>query len=204
MIAKQLHVRFVAVIVVALATLALPTSAQAQLGATCPLQSVAQVFLPWGDLGWYASVPDGGLEAGGGAWSLAGGARVVEENEPFYVRRATDRWSLALGPGASAASPPMCIGPGHPTLRFFIRNTGSDDAMLTVTVEFTDPSGREQTVPIGVIGAGPEWRPSPPLPVTINLLSLVAVQRASFRFTASGGGGHWGIDDVYVDPYGKG
>ncbi|HET6551773.1 MAG TPA: hypothetical protein VFG79_25115 [Solirubrobacter sp.] len=204
MIAKQLHVRLVAVVVVALAALALPTSAQAQLGATCPLRSVAQVFLPWGDLGWYASVPDGGLEAGGGSWDLRGGAHVVEENEPFHVRRATDRWSLALVPGASAASASMCIGPGHPTVRFFVRNSGSDQAVLTVTVEFTDPSGAQQSVPIGVIGAGAEWQPSPPLPVAINLLSLLAIQHASFRFTASGGGGHWGIDDVYVDPYGKG
>jgi hypothetical protein len=180
--------------------LGLPADAHA---AVCLGQPLAQRFLPWHDPGWYASVPDGGFEKGAASWTLAGGAAAVEGNEPYHVGNRSDHQSLALPSGASATSPAMCISTGHPTLRFFARNNGSRAAALTLSAVFRDLSGRTQTVSIGAITAG-EWAPTPLLPVVFNALSPVSTQSIAFRFAPADDRGRWRIDDVYVDPYGKG
>jgi hypothetical protein len=182
-------------------TLALPAAAQA---AACPAQPVAQRFLPWADPGWYAAVPDGGFEGPAASWTLAGGTAVVAGNEPYFVGTPLDQSSLALPSGASATSAGMCTGLGHPTLRFFARNLGSPHATLTVSAVIRDPNGAEQTVPIGVITAGAEWAPTPPVPVASNVLSPLCTQSTAFRFAPADNRGRWSIDDVYLDPYGKG
>jgi hypothetical protein len=64
-----------------------------------------------------------------------------------------------------------------------------------------DLGGEERTLPIAALTAD-DWAPTAPLPVGLNLLALVLPQSVAFRFEASGG--MWAIDDVYVDPYGKG
>jgi len=130
-------------------------------------------------------------------------ATVVEGNEPFHVRAAGDSRALALAPGAAASSPSACIGPGSPTLRFFVRSEQAARTSLTVTVELTDPSGAVRSVPVGVILPTTAWQPSPVLPVLVNTVALLTPQQAVFRFTPQGPGTWW-IDDVYVDPYGKG
>jgi hypothetical protein len=180
--------------------LALPADAHA---TACPGQPLAQRFLPWYDPGWYTSAPDGGFEKGAASWTLAGGAAAIEGNEPYHVGKRSDHKSLALPSGASATSPSMCIGTGHPTLRFFARNSGSHSAALTLSAVFRDLSGRTQTVPIGAITAG-EWAPTPLLPVVFNALSPVSTQSIAFHFAPADDRGRWWIDDVYVDPYGKG
>jgi hypothetical protein len=193
--------RRAALLALAVSLAGAPASAHAWLGA-CPAQPVAQVFLPWADPAWYEAVPDGGLEAGGAGWALGGGAAVVGGNEPYHVHSASDSRSLALPPAASAASPAVCLGPGHPTLRFFARSDAATRSALTVSAEFADPAGVRRSVPIGVITPTAAWRPSPALPIVLNTLALVGPQQAVFRFTAGDGG--WSVDDVYVDPYGKG
>ena len=172
--------------------------------AGCPGQSLAQAFLPWTDPAWYTPVPDGGFEARAAVWALRNGATVVADNEPYRVGAAVDRWSLALPPGASATSGALCIGVAHPTLRFFVRNSGSQTATLAVSVEFRDPDGSPQSLPIGLVTGGSDWGPTVALPVAANVLSPASVNEAAFRFAATDGGGTWWIDDVYVDPYGKG
>jgi hypothetical protein len=92
---------------------------------------------------------------------------------------------------------------GHPTLRLFARNTGAADSTLTVQVEFTDGRGLSVLTPIAALHAGRDWAPSAPLPITANLLSPTGVQNVAFVFTPDKRG-QWAIDDVYVDPYGKG
>src|SRR5918995_4672663 len=114
----------VALVLFAIAVASVPGEAHAQIWSGCAAEPVARVFLPWGDPGWYASVPDGGLEAGGAGWTLRAGAAVVDGNEPFHVRSDSDARALSLPPGASASTPGTCVGPGHPTLRFFLRNMG--------------------------------------------------------------------------------
>lgn len=196
------RLRWAAQLALIAAAAAVPAEAQADAPAPCDPVPVAQVFLPWADPAWYSLVPDGGLEQGGAGWTMRAGAAVVGGNEPYYVRAPSDARSLALPNGASAGTPPVCVGPGHPTLRFFVRNTGAVTGLLAVTVEFVDPLGVLRTVPVGSVTAGSAWMPSPVLLVPTNVLSLVGGRTVTFRFTPNGGA--WGVDDVYVDPYGKG
>jgi hypothetical protein len=176
----------------------------AGLAQACPLQSLTQIFLPWGDPAWYAPVPDSGFEALPGGWTLRGDARVVDGNEPFYVRAAGDTHSLSLPSSSSATSGAACVGLDHPTLRLFVRNTGAPGATLNVQVEFTDNRGLSVLAPIGALKAGPDWSPSAPLLIVANLLSALGVQQVHFVFSPADRSGKWAIDDVYVDPYGKG
>jgi hypothetical protein len=97
----------------------------------------------------------------------------------------------------------MCIGLEHPTIRLFARNTGSPLSTLGVSVVFSDLLGVTRSLPIGVIGAGDTWSPTPVMPILVNLLALTGDQRVAFRFTALDDRGEWTIDDVYVDPYKK-
>ena len=187
------------VILGALAILALPGPAHA---AGCPDQALDRTFRPWLDPAWYTPAPNGGLESGASGWTLERGAAVVDGNEPFHVGGSGDASSLALPPGGSATTARMCIGVEHPTLRLFARNTGDPASVLTVSVVFRDPLGLRHSLPVGLIAAGPEWAPTPIVPVVVNLLSLLGDQQVAFRFAATGG--EWTIDDVYVDPYKKG
>jgi hypothetical protein len=123
-------------------------------------------------------------------WTLAGGAAVVEGNQPFLPGDS----SLSLPAGASATTAPICIGLEHPTVRFFARNTGSALSLLRVSAVVG-----ESEVPLGLVPAGREWAPSPALLLGVNLLGADSV---AFRFAADGG--QWSVDDVYVDPYSKG
>jgi hypothetical protein len=184
--------------VLALAALASAGTSAAQASG-CLEQPVSQTFLPWLDVAWYVPAPGGGFEGGTGDWALTGGAAIVDGNEPFLAGGR----SLALPGGASATSAPMCIGVEHPTLRLFARNTGAPDSALAVSVVFSDPFGVRRSLPVGVVGAGANWAPTPIVPVLVNLLALTGSRQVSFRFTALGDGGEWTIDDVYVDPYKK-
>jgi hypothetical protein len=179
--------------------LAVPASAVAQ---TCPLQSVAQVFLPWGDPARYASVSDGGMETQQGAWTLSDSATFTSGNEPFFVRSRTDLWSAKLKSGASAVSASTCIGIGHPTLRLFARSANPTQGTLRIAVEYTDLTGVRRSQQIALLAGDGSWGPTPLVAIIANALSLVVPQQVRFRFSADGG--QWLIDDVYVDPYGKG
>jgi hypothetical protein len=182
----------------ALVILGQPAGAHA---ASCPAVPVAQRFAPWSDPGWYAPVPGGGFEDGTAPWTLAGGAAAVAGNEPFHIGSPDDRRSLALPPDASATSPAICIGPEHPTLRLLARYGGPRTGSIAVSAVVRVADGSTRTLPIGVFTAG-EWAPTAPLPVGLNAVALLAPQTVAFRFTARGGAS--AIDDVYVDPYGKG
>jgi hypothetical protein len=183
--------------ILALAALALAPSSAGASG--CPQQSLSQTFLPWMDVSWYVPARNGGFEGGDADWTLTGGAEVVGGSNPYL---AGDH-SLALPGGASATTAPMCIGVEHPTIRLFARNTGAPLSTVTVSVVFSDLLGVTRSLPVGLIGAGDTWSPTPVMPILVNLLSLTGDQRVAFRFTAADDGGEWTIDDVYVDPYKK-
>jgi hypothetical protein len=185
--------------ILALAALGFSVPASA-LAAGCPPQSLSQTFLPWLDVAWYVPAPDGGFEGGAEDWTLTGGAALVDGDNPYL----SGEHALALPGGASATTGPMCIGVEHPTIRLFARNAGSPTSVLGVSVVFSDPLlGVTRSLPVGLIGAGDSWSPTPVLPVVVNLLSLLGNQQASFRFTPLDDRGEWTIDDVYVDPYKK-
>jgi hypothetical protein len=187
-----------------LCALVFPVGARAALDGTgCPAQPVSQPFTPWMDPGWYTFLPDGGFEAGGAGWTVGAPASVVAGNEPYHVHAAGDARSLQLPAGASAVSPAVCIAAAHPAVRFFVRNTGSLASQLTVDVLFAGPDGTPQSLRIGRLTATASWRPSPVLPIGVNLLSPLGTQQIRLRFGA-GQSGSWSVDDVYLDPYGKG
>jgi hypothetical protein len=193
------RVRAVLLVLCGLA-LALPATAAAQAG--CPSQPTAQVFMPWSDPGWYAPVSDGGMEAQTGAWGLLDSAKFVNGNEPYFVRSPSDAWSLSLSSGASATSAPMCVSLGHPTLRLFAHSGNAAAGRLHIAVEYTDVTGARRAQEIALLAGDGGWAPTPPIAIFANALSLLIPQQVAFRFTAEGA--KWQIDDVYVDPYGKG
>jgi hypothetical protein len=189
-------------VVMAVCAFLLGAPASARAFEACPTQPRAQVFAPWGDPSWYALAPDGGMETRAGAWRLSGAAAFVNGNEPFFVRSRGDLWSLRLPAGAEAASAPTCIGLGHPTLRFFVRNTGAATGRLQVSVGFVDPAGIPRSLPLGVLTGSSTWAPTPILPILVNLTSPLSAQYVTLRLEPAGG--DWQVDDVFLDPYGKG
>jgi hypothetical protein len=194
-----------ALVVMAVLAVAAPAPAASQAVAGCDGQLMEQPFLPWLDPAQYVLAPDGGLEAGGSAWTLAGGARVVAGNEPWRVRGAGDSRSLALPAGSSATTGWMCVSLLHPTLRLFVSNEGFLLSTLKVEVLFADSVGTVKAVPIATILATSAWQPTLPLPILVNAMNLPLVTdgtlAVALRFTPLGSGGSWRLDDTYVDPY---
>jgi hypothetical protein len=196
--------RLLAVSAFALALIAAPASAAEQAGssADCNAQTLSKPFAPWLDYADYTMPDDASFEGGAAGWTLGNGAAVVADNEPFHVNGADDSSALRLPAGSSALSTPICIGLGHPTLRFFARsNTSLTLSTLRVDVHFRDFSGKERAIPVGVVLPGSRWQPTLPMPVVANLLSLLpgGPSEVTLGFTPMGSATWW-IDDVYVDP----
>jgi hypothetical protein len=178
--------------------LAAPAAHAEEGGDGCPGDVLERPFAPWNDNAWYTLAPDGDLTDGGAGWDLDG-AEIVDDNEPWYVHGGDTPAAVGLESGDSATTPPICVTILHPTMRFFARSTGGALGAMTVEVLF----GNGNSLPIGVlIGLlhGEEWAPSHPTPIVANYFH----NEVRFRFTALGGNSSWVVDDVYVDPYGKG
>jgi hypothetical protein len=167
--------------------------------ATCDGEILEQPFAQWSDSAYYVLLSDGDVTDGGAGWDLDG-AEVVEDNEPWYVHGGDTPAAVRIGDGAVATTPPICVTPDHPTMRFFVRNAGSEDGALLVEVV----SDEHLVLPIGVVSGtdqDAEWAPSPILQILANEFD----DEVAFRFTATGSAeSAWVIDDVYVDPYKKG
>jgi hypothetical protein len=168
----------------------------------CKAQPASQVFLRWLDPLRYELAPGGAAESATG-WTLSGGARIVSGNEPWKVGNSRDSKSLQLPRGSRATTGVMCVGIGHPVMRFFARRTsGFLLDSLAVEVLFETAGGQVASLPVGVVLAGGSWQPTLPFPVLASLLPLLPGQQTpvAFRFTPIGSG-TWQIDDVYVDPW---
>jgi hypothetical protein len=196
----------VAAALVASAALAVtpPVSAGAS-AASCAPRALSQPFLPWSDASQYFLMSGGDLESSAG-WTFSGGARLIDGNEPFYAHSPADAHSLFLPSGASGRTASACVDADEPTMRFFVRNTGSPLSLLAVDARIrTTLLGLtvETTLPVGVVlGTAKTWQPS--LPVLFKLSAnqlLGGTTTVDFRFTALGLGGKWQVDDVYVDPF---
>jgi hypothetical protein len=167
----------------------------------CTPQPTSKAFAGWGDNALYELAPGGAFEAGDPSWSLSGGASVVDGNEPWKVRTASDSRSLRLPPGASATSPVMCVGIEHPTLRLFAKNNRALLSTLTVEVIFETSLGLRASLPIGLMLPSGQWKPSPRFLVVANLLPLLPGEKTPVQFRVrSVGLGTWSVDDFYVDP----
>lgn len=173
--------------------------------ANCKTQTLAQPFKPWLDYFQYTLVPGGNFESGARGWSLSG-ASIIKDNEPFYVGSAKDSRGLSLGSSGAATSAPVCVSVDYPVMRMFVRNRGTLTSLLAVDVLFEDAAGAVRTLQIGVVAGSSSWNPTLPVPVVANLLALLPDERTAiaFRFRATGSGGDWRIDDVYVDPHRRG
>ena len=171
----------------------------------CADQELERPFLPWLDPAYYTLVPDGSFSKNARGWSRSQ-AKVVEENEPWNVARQSATAALRVNAGGSATSPAMCVGIGHPTLRFFARNEGSSLDRLDVDVLFEDAGGNVRSLRIWSVTGHSRWSPTLPVPILVNLLPLLPGEQTpvAFRFSSPDSGSAWTIDDVYVDPYKKG
>ncbi len=165
-------------------------------------QEAKRVFLPLLDVAQYQFAPDGGFEAGGEGWNLAGGAAVTSGNSTHHVHSDADTQSLSLPAGSSALSPRICVGIEHPTLRFFSKKVSGLNLLstMTVSVRAVTTLGLVVELPIGVVTPTGNWQPTLPMTVVANLLPLLPGDHTpvQFRFTAVSGS--WQIDDIYVDP----
>jgi hypothetical protein len=191
---------------IVLAAVALAVSAFAAAGAqACDNTGAAQVFKPWGDLRSYVLAPDGGFEAGGSGWTLAGGATAVAGNESFFLHDSSDSGSLALPAGSSAVSPPICMAIDTPSFRLFARNSGDPSAELRVEASYS-LLGLLRTKTVGTVNSGSAWAPSQSLSTVLSLSTIVGTVIPSsiqIRITPLGSGGQWQVDDLYIDPFAR-
>jgi hypothetical protein len=194
----------VAAATAALVALVALVPAGARAAGDCPEQPAAQIFSPWGDPAWYVPAPGGSFEDGAPGWTLSDGAAIQAGNEDTVAANAGDERSLALPAGSEAVTAPICIDIAHPTIRLFVRNTGSPESTLRVAVRYRGLLGIPLTLPVGDVTGGSEWGPSDTVPVVVNLLTLVGGNGATFELAPNDDAGDWSIDDVYVDPYSKG
>jgi hypothetical protein len=170
---------------------------------SCDAQPLSRPFVPWLDPANYTPLAGGTFENGAPGWTVSGATKVVEGNEPWKVSGAGDHRSLRIPAGASATSPAICVGLGHPTMRFFARRDGGTLlSTLRVEVRVETSLGATLTLPIGLAVGGDRWSVTLPMTVIANLLPLLPndTTPVQFRFVPQGGA-TWEIDDVYVDPW---
>jgi hypothetical protein len=173
------------------------------LPGSCGSEVYSQAFTRWGDTSNYVLMPGGSFESGSPSWVRSGGAGVASGNETYNVHGATDASSLALPGGSSATSVAACTSIYHPTMRFFLRNTGASTSQLQVDALYPGLLGGVQTAKLGVLRGTASWQPSPVMTLGLtNLLATLSLNRTAiaFRFTPLDGTGAWRIDDVYLDP----
>ena len=175
-------------------------------GTDCYSGADSQVFLPWMDPSEYYLAPGGAFQAGDPSWTTSGGAGVVSGGEPWNVSGSASGASLSLPAGSSATSTTFCVGVNQPSVRLFAQNTGNQNSTLAVDVNFFGPLGIPLTAQIGTIGGDSSWQVTPIMPILVNLLTLLPGNQTpvSLTFVPQGSGGNWQIDDVYVDPMGRG
>ncbi|MGA8365251.1 MAG: hypothetical protein WB709_12135 [Solirubrobacteraceae bacterium] len=186
------------------ATVALTAFSAAPAGAVlistgaCSDAKLTQPFARWGDSSTYELAPGGDFEGSLSGWTLSGSAARVAGSEPFGATGTVGAYSLALGAGASAQSPYMCVNASYPTFRFFARNAGLLSTVL-VQVVYQTALGTV-ALPLGTVALSGEWQPTLTMltgSLAGGLLSGGTAQ-AALRFTALTGSSR--IDDVFVDP----
>jgi len=191
---------------IVLATTALAVSAcSAAAAQACDYTGAEQVFKPWGDQHSYVLAPDGGFEAGGQGWALAGGATTVAGSESLYLNDPGDSRSLALPAGSSATSPPICMSLDTPIFRLVARNSGNPAAELRVEARYS-LLGLLRTKTVSTVRSGSAWAPSQQMSTVLSLSTIVGTvipAAIQIRITPIGSGGQWQVDDLYIDPFAR-
>jgi hypothetical protein len=174
----------------------------------CSERYIEHPFAAWDDNADYFLIKEGNLASDATYdWSFGGG-ELTAENNPYSLHPEEES-SLALSEGDSAESPTTCVTVNDPTMRFFVRNTGAETGTLSIDAVYLDTNFEEHNYHLGTLtsqDAGEAWTPSPVLDLAAPLVELLDDNETpvTFRFTAEGEGSGWLVDDVYVDPYGKG
>jgi hypothetical protein len=171
----------------------------------CNYTGAEQVFRAWGDQHSYVLAPDGGFEAGGQGWNLAGGAKAVSGNESFNLNGAGDSQSLALPAGSTAVSPPICMALDTPSFRLVARNSGDPSSGLRVEATYA-LLGLVRTKTVSTVYGGTSWAPSQQMSTVLSLSTIVGTLIPSsiqIRITPLGSGGQWQVDDLYIDPFAR-
>lgn len=188
------------------------TATPARAGLLDPLAPVIGIVIPpcgapvhpfaqFGDDNSYYLVPNGGFEAGSTGWTLSGGARVVDGNEPFNLS-GPGSFSLALPSGSSAVSPATCVNVLAPYLRMVALDAAGHDDGLQVQVRFYGVTGNltgilnQTTLDRGDHAA---WRPT--AAASSALAVPLGTQYMKVTLKPLGYGSNWRVDDAFVDPW---
>ncbi len=165
------------------------------IGGNCGATTTA--FAPFGDPNSYYLISNGGFEAGGAGWTLAG-AKVVPGNEPFFLHSKADSSSLLLSNGGNAISPPACFGLLTPGLRF-VAVSPSGSATLHVRLIAHGLLGILTIIDGGTIHVGPTWAPTPSFSTLASQLNVpLGTKTIQVELTATG---NVQVDDLYIDPF---
>jgi len=176
-----------------LAAAALPAVAAAE---DCAPQPSSQPFAPLGDHGTYFLAPGGDFEGETTSWQTAGAADLVPANKPVELAGPQ---ALALGQGASATSPAICVDDLREHLRFGAAARDDDDRLLVDAVDLTTGT----TTRLATID-GDDFEDGWNLTDEVRLADPLGVVRDAphdvrLRLTAQRG--RWLVDGVYVDPF---
>jgi hypothetical protein len=180
------------------AVLAAAQAATPAAAASCPPPPTPlQPFTPWADNGQYVLTTGGSFEPGAPAWTLTGGARVVNDNAPNRLDPPSHGSALFLPSGSSATSAcvtaPKIIG----TVRFFAKNSGAPDAGVKVEILV-----KGKTYQAGTITGESAWAPTKILPSSAPAYKGAVTYQV--RLTVVGSNGAFTVDDTYFDPYKSG
>ena len=174
----------------------------AAASAACPAGPQSTPFSQFGDNAAYSPISGGSFESGAPGWSLTG-AQVVSGNESYEVQGGSH--SLAIQRDGVAVSPAFCVSPAEPTVRFFARQTSGSHAALDVILRWTDATGAAHHTTLGSIHTGTSWQPTPILQLDSARPIWQAGQTLSIQLVFQPRAqGAWAIDDVYLDPQGRG
>jgi len=184
--------------VAAVAAMVAPAPANALLGLGNPCgEQMSQPFAQFGDNGSYTLIPGGSFEFGAPAWSLKGGATVVDGNEPFADSGSR---SLYMPAGSSATSPFMCVGTLSPTLRVYGFSSTTNTA-LSVQILARNIFGLLTVLNIGIVYPGQtSWAPTSSA-LFLQSLGALLTNTTSIAFRFAPVNGSWTVDDTYVDPF---
>ena len=132
------------------------------LAAPCDGVDSEQPFTAWHDQASYVLASGGDFESAAADWALTGDAAVVPGGAPFRADSSAN--SLSLPAGASATTPPICVGKGDPVARLFIRSLASGKGGpdgLRVHVLYLNASGDVRKVKkAGQLRGTGDWAPT--------------------------------------------
>jgi hypothetical protein len=176
----------------AAALFAAPAGASA---AECTYGPTSPAFSQFGDTASYYLAPNGGFEQTL-SWAKSGAVSQVTGNEPFYLAGLSHNKSLRLQKDARVTTPPLCISPETPHLRFVAKAAGG--GQLDVEVRFYQ-NGKVTDSSSGSVSPSDHAAWAPSRTVDLKTSKLLPGQTGTVTVTFRSQG-DWLVDDVFIDP----